>query len=224
MRHGEVGAIRWSLEQEQEQSRLRGVQVYSVIFRRFVRCQRAFGRLVILTLKFSVLSALLVARDGPRRARKSDPIIARMTHVSTFAFGGVGFALAISDGEKDYRVILSRSSADTEFETIFVLGNAEAKCYALVGLRQTNSKRFEVLAASLESSRILVRVMRGCVEFGCPMPEITERIRSGLYLGRLTHDLVPPPGPSRDQDAVSESNVDNVLNLNSGRPNPMLSR
>jgi len=186
-----------------EQSNVPGVQIRIVSFRRCLRSQSAFRHPIILTVIVSVLSALPGTADGRHPARKADPIISRMANVDVFAFGGIGFVLAISDGERDYRVILSRPSAAADFETVFELGNSQAKCYALVGLRQTSPKRFESLAARFESSRTLVRVTRGCVEFGCPMPDMIKCIRSGVYSGSFTHGLVPPPGPAGDEDAVS---------------------
>ena len=117
-----------------------------------------------------------------------------MTKVDTFAFGGIGFALAISKGETDYRIILSSPSAAADFERVFALGNPQAKAYALVGLRQTNAKRFTELATSLQASTTAVRFGRGCDIYELPLSEIVKRIRSGMYSGPSTRDLIPPPG------------------------------
>jgi hypothetical protein len=60
-------------------------------------------------------------------AERSDPIVDRMAEVNLFAFGGVGFAGVISEGERDYRLILSRPSAQADFEKLFAVGTLEAK-------------------------------------------------------------------------------------------------
>jgi hypothetical protein len=104
-----------------------------------------------------------------------------LARVCVFAFGGVGFVSAISQGETDYKSILARPSAAADFETLFAIGNRQAKCYALVGLRQVNPRRFEALASTLQSSKAEVAVARGCVIMGYPMAEVVNRIRSGIY-------------------------------------------
>jgi len=55
----------------------------------------------------------------------SDSVLERLAKVDRFAFGGTGFAGVISRGEKDYRVILSRPSAEADFEKLFAVGNAQ---------------------------------------------------------------------------------------------------
>lgn len=144
---------------------------------------------LILTLSPPVI--LPRATNSPHRSTPRDRIVSRLARVCEFAFGGVGFVSAISQGETDYRRILSRPSAAADFETVFAIGNRQAKCYALVGLRQLNPRRFEALASALQSSRAEVAVARGCVEIEHPMAEIVNRIRSGVYSGPITRDLIP---------------------------------
>jgi hypothetical protein len=159
------------------------VQLDIVNYRRLVPSRRTLGRAVFLSVLASNSSALLAAA--------SDALIDRMAKTYVFAFGGVGIGLATSQGESDHRVLLSQASAATDFERLFAVGNPQAKCYALVGLRQTNPKRFEALATSLQSSRIPVQVMRGCLMYEDPMSEIIKSIRAGIYSGPLTRGLIP---------------------------------
>jgi hypothetical protein len=81
-------------------------------------------------------TSLLGATGAPQHKGKSpDALLNRMAKVHAFAFGGVGFGFATSEGELDYRTLLARPSAREDFERLFAMGNAQAKCYALVGLR-----------------------------------------------------------------------------------------
>src|SRR5581483_936184 len=138
--------------------------------------------------------------------------------------GGVGFVLATSQGELDYRAILSRKSAAADFETIFQIGNPQAKCYALTGLRQVNPSRFQSLAAPLQSSRTCVAVTRGCVTFSQSMGDTVKGIRSGIYSGPLSHVLIPPPEPRKphttDQEEMTWHRLLALFFSPSSKPDP----
>jgi hypothetical protein len=104
-----------------------------------------------------------------------------MAKSGLFAFGGVGFVMSISQGEKDFGVVLSRPSAAADFERLFAVGNAQAKCYALVGLRRLKRQRFDALAESLRLSKTPVATGHGCLMFSVPMSQMVAQIQAGSY-------------------------------------------
>jgi hypothetical protein len=110
-----------------------------------------------------------------------DPVLTRMAKVDVFAFGGIGFAGAISPGEKDYRLISSRPSAIADFERVFAVGTREAKCYALTGLFRLDRKRFNVLSSGLRNSKAQVDTMHGCMGFPQTFQAVIEAIEAGEY-------------------------------------------
>jgi hypothetical protein len=112
--------------------------------------------------------------------------MARLSGVDSFAFGGIGFAASISDGEQDYRSILSRPTAEKDFERLFQAGNLPAKCYALVGLHELNGKRYATLASRLPKDKD-VETFRGCIRFHRPIREMLSEIEAGVY----SRGLVP---------------------------------
>ena len=114
-------------------------------------------------------------------AERSDPIVDRMAQVNLFAFGGVGFAGVISEGERDYRLILSRPSAADDFEKLFARGSLEAKCYALVAMHTLNFEKFKTLSSTLRPSRSTVTTMRGCIMSRQTPAALIERIVAGEY-------------------------------------------
>jgi hypothetical protein len=87
-----------------------------------------------------------------------------LSTTEVFAFGGVGYAGVISQGEVDFKILLSQSSSDAlaAFETLYATGNPHAKAYALSGIKKLNPGRFKVLLAS-SSTKDQVKVMRGCI-------------------------------------------------------------
>jgi hypothetical protein len=105
----------------------------------------------------------------------------RLAKVNTFAFGGTGYAGEISLGEKDFRVVLSNPSASNHFEKLYVSGNPQAKCYALVGIRILNAERFKRLSSELLTDKTEVITQDGCEVFHETMSSVVKRIAEGRY-------------------------------------------
>jgi hypothetical protein len=131
-----------------------------------------------------LLSAVFVAPAQEPRAEA----IQRISHSNVFAFGGVGFAGVTSDGEKDFRFIISLPSAARDFETIYETGTPEAKGYALAGIHELNRVRFKELLRSLGSSQAQVETMEGCIKERQPLVKVAAQIDSGRYDSWITHD------------------------------------
>jgi hypothetical protein len=87
---------------------------------------------LILVLVFVVISCAAQAQDLAASASK------RIAGTPYFAFGGVGYAGQTSKGEIDFHVLLAQptEAALRSFEKLYGTGNAEAKAYALAGIRQ----------------------------------------------------------------------------------------
>ena len=133
-------------------------------------------RIKLLTGKFLLLTTALALAEQP-----ADPTLHGLAGVGVFAFGGVGIAGVTSQGEKDYRVILSRSSALAEFEKLFATGNPQAKASALVGIRALDVDRYGELSAPLRQASLKVTIQHGCVISHVPFSAIVKGIDAGGY-------------------------------------------
>lgn len=111
----------------------------------------------------------------------SDPVFDRLAKVERFAFGGTGLGGVISQGEKDFKEILSRSTALKDFERLYSSGNPQAQCYALVGIHTLDPKRFEELSKSLSNNKTEIMTMSGCLIIQLPFHTIVESIATGFY-------------------------------------------
>jgi hypothetical protein len=111
----------------------------------------------------------------------SDPALDRLAKVDLFAFGGTGFAGVISRGERDYRVIMSRPSAEVDFEKLFAVGNAQAKLYALVGIRTLDRSRFQRISGPLRNSAEEVVTQHGCIVDHEPFRAVLQQIEAGNF-------------------------------------------
>lgn len=110
-----------------------------------------------------------------------DAVLDRLSKVERFAFGHTGFAGVISVGEKDYKTVLARSTALTDFEKLFAEGNVQAKCYALVGIHKLNPTRFKQLTQPLADSNENVAIMEGCIVLQVPLAKVIKQIATGKY-------------------------------------------
>jgi hypothetical protein len=110
-----------------------------------------------------------------------DAVLDRLSKVERFAFGPTGYAGVTSAGEKDFRTVLGRSSALTDFEKLFTERNLQAKSYALVGIHKLNPTRFEELVRPLRDSKESVSTMEGCMISDEPFTFILKQIESGKY-------------------------------------------
>jgi hypothetical protein len=105
------------------------------------------------------------------------------SNVGVFAFGGVGYAGQTSEGEIDFRAVISLPSQDAlaAFEKIYLTGNPQAKAYALSGIRKINASRFQELFADAEESHDEVEVMRGCVITTESLRDVAKKIDRGEW-------------------------------------------
>jgi hypothetical protein len=111
----------------------------------------------------------------------SDPVLKRLANVESFAFGPIGRGGVISSGEKDYRKVLSRQNALQDYEYLYSLGNQQAQCYALVGIRSLNPTRFSELSQTLDSKKTDVVVRNGCSQMRIVLHLIVKWIDEGRY-------------------------------------------
>lgn len=103
-----------------------------------------------------------------------DEAVKRLSQAGIYALGGVGFAGGLTQATRDYMLISSLPKAEAEpiFVKLYATGNAQAKAYALHGMKQVNPARFKELAADAEKSTAMVGTGRGCVLSREPLSQI----------------------------------------------------
>ena len=146
-----------------------------------------------MKLPFIILS-LVFALSPLRADTPVDTTLVRLAHVEFFAFGRISAGF-ISQGEKDYREILFRSTALADFHKLFQIGNPQAKCYALVGIHALEPKVFKKLPDSIHSEspncicseKAEVMTLSGCIGRHKSFASILEEIEAGNY----DHGMLP---------------------------------
>src|SRR5450755_2984850 len=114
-------------------------------------------------MRISILAISLIFVSVANAGDSVDSVLDRLARVGQFAFGGTGYAGVTSQGEKDFRVILSRPSAEADFEKLFAVGNPQGKSYALAGIRALDSRRFKQVSGPVLDSAEEVVTQNGCI-------------------------------------------------------------
>ena len=104
-----------------------------------------------------------------------------LLNIKCFAFGGVGYAGTTSPGELAFRAVLAGANAREHFETILAKGTAEAKLYALCGIRRLQPESFDAAAKSLRAADPPVNTMSGCLLAEEKASAVIRRIAEGDY-------------------------------------------
>jgi hypothetical protein len=105
----------------------------------------------------------------------------QLLSIRSFAFGGTGFAGRTSEGEAAYQAIAASTNALALFSGVFTNGNAQAKLYALCGIRRFAHSRFGSYAEPLRAANPEVETIEGCIinhEFAT---NVISRISAGSY-------------------------------------------
>jgi hypothetical protein len=132
-------------------------------------------------MKLWMVLVVLLSAASAQPSEPIDSTFERLAKVDRFAFGGIGYAGITSQGEKDYKVVLTRASALADFEKLLSVGNPQAKSYALFGIRVLNPDRFKELSRDLDESKLEVITQSGCLEYKEPLGTVLEHIEAGEY-------------------------------------------
>ena len=79
------------------------------------------------------------------------------------------------------KLILSSAFPIKRFESLYKVGNPQAKCYALVGISILRPDRFQDLALTLNRDKTEVITQRGCIVSHLTIGEVVTQIGDGIY-------------------------------------------
>jgi hypothetical protein len=135
---------------------------------------------VLATLIFGLIAFVASAAEHPKEYY--DPDVQRLIKVERFAFGPVGFDQTISDGEKAFGAIVQKAEAVRYVLQVFDHGTVEARCYALVALREYSPQLFsDSVDIFLNTAPAAIAVQEGTIVSPVTPQKVLENIRRGLY-------------------------------------------
>ena len=135
-------------------------------------------RLLILTL----IAGIIMAQDGVSAAPTSENTNARaLAAAKLFAFGGIGVAGLMSEGERNLRSVLERSDASQQLQAALTHATPAGKLYILVGLRRCDRAAYQKIFDSLSRPNDDVEVARGCMISRESFRQLLSQIQDGQF-------------------------------------------
>jgi hypothetical protein len=135
-------------------------------------------KILVLTLA----AGIIVAQSDISRAVPSENSPARqLATAKSFAFGGVGVAGLMSEGERNLRAILERPDASQRLQAALAHATPAGELYILVGLRRCDRAAYQKIFDSLARPNDDVEVARGCMISREPFRQLLSQIHDGRF-------------------------------------------
>lgn len=140
----------------------------------------AMKRLAVYRLTLIALVGL--AQCNISAAALSESSAARdLAAAKTFAFGGIGVAGILSEGERKLRSVLDRSDASQQLQASLVDPTPAGELYILVGLRRCDPTTYQKIFGSIAHRKEAVEVARGCMISREPFDRLLSEIQGGHF-------------------------------------------
>ena len=134
------------------------------------------------TLTLTLIVGITLSQSGVSAAAASENSAARdLAAAKSFAFGGVGVAGLMSEGERNLRVVLDGSDASRQLQAVLSHATPVGELYILVGLRRCDSAAYQKIFASLPRPNADVEVARGCMISREPFRQLFSQIQDGQF-------------------------------------------
>jgi hypothetical protein len=137
-----------------------------------------------------LIAAILLSQFGISAATSSENSAVRdLAAAKSLAFGGVGVAGLMSEGERNLRVVLERPDASQQLQGALAHATRAGTLYILVGLRRCDRAAYQKVFDSLSRPNDDVEVVRGCMI----NKQLFRQVLSQIQDGRFDDYLSRPP-------------------------------
>ena len=133
---------------------------------------------VILTL---IAGIVLLELNVPAGASSENSAARDVAAAKSLAFGGVGVAGIMSEGERNLRAVLAQSDASQRLQAAFAHATPAGKLYILVGLRRCDRAGYQKVFDSLDRPNDDVEVVRGCMISKEPFRQALSEVQDGRF-------------------------------------------
>jgi hypothetical protein len=129
-----------------------------------------------------LIASIVLAQFGVSLAVASQNSAAGdLAAAKMFAFGGVGAAGIMSEGERNLRAVLGQSDASQQLQAAFAQATPAGKLYILVGLRRCDPTAYQRVIDSVARPNDEVEIARGCMITREPFRQLLSQIRDGRF-------------------------------------------
>jgi hypothetical protein len=134
------------------------------------------------TLIIVLIAGIVLSQLGISAGTSSENSAARdLAGAKSFAFGGVGAAGLMSEGERNLRAVLERPDASQQLQAALAHATRAGKLYILVGLRRCDRAAYQNVFDSLARPNDDVEVVRGCMISKEPFRQLLSQIQDGRF-------------------------------------------
>jgi hypothetical protein len=137
----------------------------------------------------SIMKALIILLTGivfsqtdlSAAASSENSAVQDVAAAKSLAFGGVGVAGIMSEGERNLRAVLAQPDASQQLQAALAHATPAGKLYILVGLRRCDRAAYQKVFDSLGRPGDDVEVVRGCMISNEPFRQVLSQVQDGRF-------------------------------------------
>ena len=133
-------------------------------------------RIIMLILGIALSQLGILAATSSENSAVRD-----LAATKSLAFGGVGVAGVMSEGERNLRAVLQGPDASQQLQAALAHATPAGKLYILVGLRRCDRAAYQKIFDSLGRSNDDVEVVRGCMISKEPFRQVLSQVQDGRF-------------------------------------------
>jgi hypothetical protein len=134
------------------------------------------------TVTIMIIAGIVLSPLGISAASSSENLTVRdLAAAKSLAFGGVGVAGLMSEGERNLRAVLERPDASQQLQAALAHATPAGTLYILVGLRRRDRPAYQKVFDSLARPNNDVEVVRGCMISKEPFRQLLSQIQDGRF-------------------------------------------
>jgi hypothetical protein len=134
------------------------------------------------TFTITLIAGIVMVQSDVSLAATPENSPARdLAAAKSFAFGGIGVAGLMSEGERNLRAVLDRPDASQHLQAALAHATPAGELYILVGLRRCDRVVYQKIVGSVAIPHGDVEVARGCMISREPFPRLLSQIQDGRF-------------------------------------------
>ena len=134
------------------------------------------------TLVIALITGIVLSHLGTATAASSENSAFRdLSAAKSLAFGGVGVARLMSEGERNLRSVLQQPDTSQQLQAALAQATPAGKVYILVGLRRCDRTTYQKAFDSVGRPNDDVEVVRGCMVSKEPFRQVLSRVQDGRF-------------------------------------------
>jgi len=134
------------------------------------------------TLIIMLIAGIVLPQLGVSAGSSSENSAIRdLAAAKSLAFGGVGVAGLMSEGERNLRSVLDRPDASQQLQAALTHATPAGTLYILVGLRRCDRAAYQKVSDSLARPGNDVEVVRGCMISKEPFRQVLLQVQDGRF-------------------------------------------